>query len=267
MENKILQQFNGYQLTGNWLNDLNPVNKVILYLLFGLTSVFVKDYRYGIFVVAAYLILAGMMGVFSKFIKAFAVASILLSVLTIISRTFLHRNEGVELFRLFGFVVRDLALKNGLDMTALLLGFTGSLFLLFLSTPMRDIMLAMEQRGWITSATSYMVLVSFTTINTLIDNMKTILESQRARGIETEGKFWVRFKACFPVIRPTVLAAIAYTEEKCISMEARAFALDGRHSYIRMFRPVPTSEKVFMAICCTLFACISLGAILSKVLF
>ena len=211
-----------------------------------------------------YIVCAIHLKIFGKFIKIFLVASILLSILTIVSRTFLHRHEGDELFRIFGFVIRDEALKNGLDMTAFILGFTGAMFLLFLSTPMRDIMLAFEQRGWISSSTSYMVLVSLKTITELLDNMKTILESQRARGIETEGNALVRLKACFPVIRPTILAAISYTEDKAISMEARAFSLGGKHSYIRQFRPTPTSETVFMVIICGALIGISLISMVFK---
>ncbi len=49
------------------------------------------------------------------------------------------------------------------------------------------------------------------------------MESQSARGIETEGNVLVRSKAFLPVLGPVILSSIAATEERTITMETRAF--------------------------------------------
>ena len=247
MTEDIVKKYQGYQLYGNWLKDLNPLNKINVWLVIGVTTMVFKDWRFGAAAIAAYLLLAAYLGIFRSFIKMFSVCVVFLGVFMTVTRVFIHRNEGDSLFQVFGFSVTDAALENGLDMSAFLLGFSGALFLLFLTTPMRDIMLALEQKGWVKPSTSYIVLVSFKTITELTNNMRTILESQKARGIETEGNLWVRFKSAFPTISPMVLGAISYTEEKCISMESRAFANEKGHTYLRLFRPVPVWEKVFVA--------------------
>lgn len=247
MAEDIVKKYQGYQLYGNWLKDLNPLNKINVWIIIGVTAMVFKDWRFGAAAIVAYLLLAVWLGIFRSFIKMFAVCVVFLGVFMTVTRVFIHRNEGSPLFSVLGFTVTDAALENGLDMSAFLLGFSGALFILFLTTPMRDIMLALEQKGWVKPATSYIVLVSFKTITELTNNMRTILESQKARGIETEGNIWVRFKSAFPTISPMVLGAISYTEEKCISMESRAFSNESGHTYLRLFRPVPSWEKAFVA--------------------
>lgn len=52
-----------------------------------------------------------------------------------------------------------------------------------------------------------------------------IIDSQKARGVETEGNVFVRMKALIPVIIPLVLSSIANTEERALTLEARGFSI------------------------------------------
>lgn len=93
---------------------------------------------------------------------------------------------------------------------------------------------------------SYIVLASFQTITDLKKNTAQIMESQKARGIETEGSVIRRIKAFFPILGPLVLGAISSTEEKSIAMDARAFSVKCSHTFLRELRPVPVYEKLIV---------------------
>lgn len=246
MEEKIVQKYMNFQIQGNWLKDLNPISKINIWMAIGLISMILKNWRYGVIICTVYLLLAAYLKILKPYIKLFGVCFVFLGLMTVLIRTIEYRNVGTPIAHIFGLNITDMALENGLNMAFFLLGFSGAIFILFLTTPMNDIMLSLEQRGWVKPSTSYIVLVSFKTIAELTNNMKSILESQQARGIETKGNMITRFKSAFPVISPTVLSAISYTEDKCISMESRAFAHETGHTYLRIFKPVPKSEKALV---------------------
>lgn len=248
MEEKIVQKYMNYQIQGNWLKDLNPISKINIWMSIGLISMILKNWRYGVIICTVYLVLAAYLKIMKPYIKLFSVCFVFLGLMTVLIRTIEYRNAGTPVAHIFGFNITDMALENGLNMAFFLLGFSGAIFILFLTTPMNDIMLSLEQRGWVKPSTSYIVLVSFKTISELTNNMKSILESQQARGIETKGNMITRFKSAFPVISPTVLSAISYTEDKCISMESRAFAHETGHTYLRIFKPISKGEKAFVIV-------------------
>lgn len=248
MEHEIIQKYQKYQSQGHWLKDLDPVNRINIWMAIGLMSMITKDWRFGLAACIFYVLVAVYLKILKPYLKLFGVCFVFLGLMTVLARVIGHRNEGTPLLVILGFPITDAALKNGLDMAFFLLGFSGAVFILFLTTPVRDIMLALEQRKWVKPSTSYIVLVSFKTITELGNNMKSILESQQARGIETQGNMLTRLKSAFPVITPTVLSAISYTEDKCISMESRAFAREEGHTYLRIFKPVPVWEKVLVAV-------------------
>ena len=80
-------------------------------------------------------------------------------------------------------------------------------------------------------------------ITDLGESSKVIMDSQKARGIETEGGLISRMKAFIPIIGPLVLGAISNTEEKSIAMDARAFSAPVKHTFLRELRKTPAAEK------------------------
>ncbi|MBQ1234961.1 MAG: energy-coupling factor transporter transmembrane protein EcfT [Oscillospiraceae bacterium] len=119
-------------------------------------------------------------------------------------------------------------------------------FVLF-TTQTRDLMYALEKKG-MSHTVSYIMLASFQTIIDLKASTVTIMESQKARGIETEGSIMTRIKAFFPILAPLILGALSSTEEKTIAMDARAFSVECEHTFLRELKPVPAWEKALVTI-------------------
>ena len=59
---------------------------------------------------------------------------------------------------------------------------------------------------------------------------KIIMDSQRSRGVETEGNIFIRAKALIPVFIPLVLSSIANTEERVITLESRGFSSETKRT-------------------------------------
>ena len=56
----------------------------------------------------------------------------------------------------------------------------------------------------------------------------TILDAQRARGLETEGSVLIRARAIVPLVVPLILSSLVDVEERALAIEARAFNRPGK---------------------------------------
>lgn len=241
----FIDSFRKYQQFDNWFLSLNPLSKLNILFALGFSSMLLNDWRYGFPLSAVFCILAFAVNRGRKFLKPFGVIVLIFGFFTLIIRQFSVEGTTV-LFTLFGILpVTEEALINGLNTASYLLGFSGAIILFFVTTEMRDLMYALEQKG-MSHEVSYIVLASFQTIIDLKKNTELIMESQKARGIETEGNVMNRIRAFFPILGPLVLGAISGTEEKSIAMDARAFSVKCRHTFLRELRPVPAGEKLLV---------------------
>ncbi len=68
----------------------------------------------------------------------------------------------------------------------------------------------------------------------LRNNIRTVMDAQRARGVETEGGIPVRAGAFLPVLVPLILNSVTGAEEKLLTLEARGFS--ARCEKTRLFR-------------------------------
>ena len=243
MEKSFIDSFREYQKFDNWFINFNPLSKLNILLALGFSSMLLNNWKYGFSLCILFCILAFAVGRGKQFMKPFSVIVLIFGFFTLVIRQFSVSGTTV-LFELFGVLpVTKEALINGLNTASYLLGFSGAIVLFFVTTEMRDLMYALEKKG-VSHEISYILLASFQTIIDLKKNTDLIMESQKARGIETEGNVLNRIKAFFPILGPLVLGAISSTEEKSIAMDARAFSVKCGHTFLRELRPVPLPEKV-----------------------
>lgn len=240
MNEAFINSFRLEQDFGNWFLNFHPLSKLNILFALGLSAMIVKVWQFGFLMCALYCIFSFIIGKSKAFFKTFGVLVILFGLFTLILRQFSVKGDTI-LFTIGIFKVTQEALINGLNMASSLLGFSGAIVLFFITTQMRDLMLSLEKMG-VSHTVSYVILASFQTMKDLKKSMEAIMESQRARGIETEGSIRVRIKAFFPVLGPLILGAISGTEEKSIAMDARAFSAAGEHTYLRELRPVKPWE-------------------------
>lgn len=97
-----------------------------------------------------------------------------------------------------------------------------SLFLLFRTINMTDLGVAMCEAG-LSYHASFIFVSTFQIIPVLGKDMNQIMDAQRARGLDTDGNIWKRFKAFIPVMVPVVANSIMKVRDRAVAMESKGF--------------------------------------------
>lgn len=253
-------KYMNYQITGNFFNDMNPLVKLNIFLAVGIIGILIGSYKVQIAFCAVYYILAAVGKKFKNFAGIYTGLGGMILLFSVIVRQLSVEGNQI-IFSVFGWKWTWEALENAFNITFTLLVFSGTVILFFCFTEMRDLMYAFERKG-VSHESSYVILSSLQTITDLKKTSQTIMDSQKARGVETEGSIWKRLKALVPVISPLFLSALAATEEKTVAMDARAFSVEREHTFLRVLKPTPAYETVVAVLADLCLA----GAVILKVL-
>ncbi len=252
MDTDFINRFRSYQKTGNFWLDLNPLTKLNICLAFAFSALIMLDYRYGIPLCLLCCVMAALSGKFKEFFSLYGrICLIIIVFVTVIRQIGMRTGNVTPFINILGWQWYLESFIAGWNTITFILGFSGCLIFFFATTPMRDLMYAFEQMG-VSHETSFIMLASMQNIIDLKKASVTILESQKSRGIETDGNILVRAKAFFPTLGPLLLAAIASTEEKAIALDARAFSVKRKHTFLRELAPAGRAEK-FLSIAAWVF--------------
>lgn len=102
-----------------------------------------------------------------------------------------------------------------------------SSFLWFALTTRPDtLMTSLAQRGFPANL-AYIIVATIQIVPRFQSRAATILDAQRARGLETSGRFLQRVRAVFPLVVPLILSSLVDVEERALAIEARAFNRPG----------------------------------------
>lgn len=252
MDNKTFaNQFLEPKRTGNFIKDLNPLSKLNIFFLLGLSAFFVGDYRYGFGVVIFLLIVAAVAQCLKSYMKVYWKVLLMFGVFLFALKAGFAPGEHI-LWQKWGIHISVESIQAGLVLTSGVLAFCGAVIMFVQTTEWSDLTYSLEKKG-LSHTASFVILSSFQTISDLGVNAKAIMDSQKARGIETEGNMIKRIKAYIPVMGPLVLNAISSVEEKSIAMDARAFSATGEHTHLVELAPTKTGEKIMVLMLDILF--------------
>lgn len=249
MDREFAYSYNNYVKYGNGWKDMNPISKLTIAVCLGISSCVIQRWQFGVVLCIIGTLMAVYTKIFRKYLRSLLAIAIPLLLLTTILRQlqYAHTPGFTPLFNLLGWQWYKEPFIMSMNVAWYIIGFSSVLLNYFLNTEMKDLMLALENRG-VTHVASYIMLSSMQSIIDMKKSADTILESQKARGIETDGNLIVRMKAFFPTLGPILLSAMSGTEEKAIAMDARAFSHEGGHTYLRVLRPVPVWEYILDAL-------------------
>ncbi|MGO5052926.1 energy-coupling factor transporter transmembrane component T family protein [Lachnospiraceae bacterium LCP25S3_G4] len=264
MDYEFINQFLEAKKTGNCIQDLNPISKFNLMFVFGLAPFIIQNYFFGFGMVAFFIIMSIFAGQFKSFFSLYWKVLVLFGIFLFVVKCAFSPGERV-IFQWWGICVTQESIQSGLNIVSLVLAFSGAFILFIKTTPMEDLTYSLEKKG-VSHVISFVILSSFQTISDLGNNAKIIMESQKARGIETEGNVFQRGKAYIPVMGPLVLNAISSTEEKSIAMDARAFSAPVEHTFLTDLPEVSKLEKRMVLLLDLLFLALIIGRIVLWVL-
>ena len=230
----------------NKIVSLYPLTKFYLAIAFVVVSIAMPGIVSKIICFVLINILAGMSGVWPVFIRRVKNSVGILFIILVIIQTLFSPGEDV----IFSFWIFE-AKWEGL-MIALNLGFTlmcvgGSLIWFFAVTKEKDFVLSLEKQGMSPKA-SYAVLSTLQMVPVLKKKSATIMNAQKARGVETEGNLIVRAKVFVPTIIPLVLSSITGTEERALTLEARGFSSGIRPTHLEDIEKTPADKTATVII-------------------
>ena len=102
-----------------------------------------------------------------------------------------------------------------------------SIGLFVLTTEPRAFVLDLERRG-VPPRFAFVAVATIEAVPTLVERAATIGESQRARGLDTEGSVPARLRGLLPIVGPVIITSLTDVEERTLALESRAFSRPGR---------------------------------------
>ena len=117
-----------------------------------------------------------------------------------------------------------------------------SIGLFVLTTQPRAFVFDLERRG-VPPRFAFVAVATIEAIPTLVERANVIGESQRARGLDTEGSFRARIRGVLPLIGPVIIGSLTDVEERSLALESRAFSRPGRR-HLLWSMPDTTWERV-----------------------
>ncbi len=187
------------------------------------------------------LTLAQVAGVLVRLVRASVLLSLPIVISVILVSVFTRAGTTV-LFEIGPF---DATLE-GVDFAAQtlvrLLAISTSIGLFVLTTDPRALVLDLERRG-VSPRFAFVAVATIEAVPTLVERAATIGESQRARGLDTEGSVRARLRGLLPIVGPVIITSLTDVEERSLALESRAFSRPGRR-HLLWAMPDSTPERL-----------------------
>jgi energy-coupling factor transport system permease protein len=136
------------------------------------------------------------------------------------------------------------ATREGLDFAIQILAriaaISGAITLFYLTTRPGDLVLDLERRG-VSGRVAFVANASVQTVPRMVELAASIVDAQRARGLDTQGAITSRVRGIVPIVGPVILGSIADVEERTMALEARGFTRPGRRTLL--WTPGDTSSE------------------------
>lgn len=255
LDQEFIDRFRKPSRLGNPIRDSNPLILLCMAVPFAVMAATLPRLIGPGSVCLAMVIIGFLGGIgcsFAKnYLRLFAIVGGLLFVVRVIFAT--DRAHAVWAWGPFAISVKSIA--DAGDFALIVMALCGVLTLFFALVPISHLMLALERVG-VSRKASYVVLASFQAIIDLGANTRTVMDAQKARGIETEGSLVRRAGAFFPVLTPVFLSAMSQTEERALALDARAFnAPTAQSRLVYLPRAHPTQWMILiLALVCAVLA-------------
>ena len=238
----------------DFFKQLYPLTKLFLSLTLILSAFIVPSYIYGysmIIICGIIVFLENKSKVYCK--RIFFSLFWLFTAIFIIQSIFLPSGE---VWMKFGFIsIYKEGVMKAVNLTSKLTAVVSALTMLTLITPVKTFTLALEKKG-LNPKAAFILMLTLQTIPEMKKQADVIMDSQKARGIETEGNVFVRAKALIPVFIPLVLSSIANTEERAIMLEARGFSIGEKRTILDDIKETEYDKKVKIFLVVFLILCI-----------
>jgi energy-coupling factor transport system permease protein len=209
---------------------LNPLTKAVAATVGSIGAFVLGGYAGPLLIAAVMLALAGISRVTRQLVRASVLLTLPIAISVVLVSVFTRAGSTV-LFTLGPFD----ATAEGVDFAGQtlvrLLAISLSIGLFVTTTAPRAFVLDLERRG-VPPRLAFVANATIEAVPLLIERAQTIGESQRARGLDTEGGLRGRVRGLLPVVGPLIIGALTDVEERSLALESRAFSRPGRRDLL-----------------------------------
>ncbi|GAB7023033.1 energy-coupling factor transporter transmembrane component T family protein [Salidesulfovibrio brasiliensis] len=235
----------------SFLHSRNPLTKLTVTLTL-MTAGFASPWPWAPFAMFfAFILPLAIIGrVATPFLKALAAMYLPFAFFLFLIHGFFHPASDDELLRIWIFSVQESALLYAAKTAGQVLVMLSSCVLLFLTTHPGRLMQDLQRRGlhW---SIPYIVCSTLQILPLIRQRVRTILEAQQSRGLDTGGSLMARFKSLLPLVGPLFYGIMLDVEDRALALESRAVMRKGSRSFLVEI-PDPAGERVFRYCCLTI---------------
>lgn len=235
--------FGRYLPGHSWIHRMSPQSKLLLSFYFVIVIFFANNgYSYGLLsaLIVFVILMSGVsIAYFLKGIRPL----IWLIVFTVLLQV-LFSSGGHVLWHFGPFSITDQSLINGgFIFIRFILIIMISTVLTLTTTPLaiadgvQTVLKPLKKVKFPVDTLALMLSIALRFVPTLMDEMETILNAQRARGVDFgSGSLKHRVKAAVPLLVPLFTGAINHAENLSTAMEARGFSDSEHRTKYRLYK-------------------------------
>jgi energy-coupling factor transport system permease protein len=220
---------------------LNPLTKAVIATVGSLGAFLLGGYVGPIAIVVLMLVLAAVAGVIGQLVRASLLLTLPIAISVVLVSVFTRAGTTV-IFQIGPFDATVEGVDFALQTLVRLFAISTSLGLFVLTTAPRAFVFDLERRG-VSPRIAFVAVATIEAVPTLVDRAAIIGESQRARGLDTEGSLRARLRGIFPMVGPVILTSLTDVEERSLALESRAFSRPGKR-HLLWAMPDTTWERV-----------------------
>lgn len=217
----------------SFLHELNPITKVV-WSLAVITLAFVYQNPLPLLGLWASVLAVALIGKVLREILPAIRGLIIFAAIFFLFQVFLI-DEGQVVFTLVPGTgigrITDVGLKACTMLALRMLAMTSTIPVLLATTPPKDMIVAFVEKLKVPYTYALMLVTSLRFIPTLQEELSLVIQAQRARAYDLEGRNIIkRFLALIPLAIPLLLMSVQRARTMAISMETRAFGAGPRTS-------------------------------------
>lgn len=205
------------------LHRLNPLTKLTLALCLVLVNFFGPGYWLPTLLFLFVLVPLSVWGhVAGPFLRTTVRLLLPLVAFLFVMQSLFYPGGRTVLFDLWLFSVKLEGVQFAYLTATRIITMVGSFLLLLFTTHPGALMADLNRRG-VSPSLTYIIISTLQIIPEMRTKAATVVDAQRARGLETEGSLLNRARALAPLVGPLVFGSLVDVEERAIALEARAF--------------------------------------------
>jgi energy-coupling factor transport system permease protein len=209
---------------------LNPLTKAVIATAGSIGAFLLGGYIGPIAIIALMLALAAMAGVLPRLVRASLLLSLPIAISVVLVSVFTRAGTTV-LFQIGPFDATLEGVEFAAQTLVRLFAISTSIGLFVLTTEPRAFVFDLERRG-VSPRIAFIAVATVEAVPTLVDRAAVITESQRARGLDTEGSVRARLRGLLPMVGPVILTSLTDVEERSLALESRAFSRPGKRQLL-----------------------------------